>query len=177
MSMAIFEKINYVLNGLKGARVIDMRYSFRDESSENNNAFKIIFMTDKMQYSIYIPLYFRFRTETKLLLTSVDMHIDKNNVYDESADPYNNMSDFKNSIMSIRITNTFDLLRDTTVSDSFVNRCGDLIVTFKNGIAMEVLIDRRWNGTEFYKIVHVMGKNNVSYVARFNEGVLQLIAS
>ena len=105
------------------------------------------------------------------------MQIDKNNVYDESADPYNNMSDFKNSIMSIRITNTFDLLRDTTVSYSFVNRCGDLIVTFKNGIAMEVLIDRRWNGTEFYKIVHVMGKNNVSYVARFNEGVLQLIAS
>ncbi len=177
MSTAIFEKMNHILNGLKGAKVVDMRYSFRDGSPKGNNAFEIAFMTDKMQCSIYIPSYFRFRTETKLLLTSVDMHIDKNNVYDESADPYNNMSDFKNSIMSIRITNTFDLLRDTTVSDSFVNRCGDLIVMFENGIVMEVLIDRRWNGTEFYKIVHVMEKNNVSYVARFNEGVLQLIAS
>ena len=177
MNSMIFRKINNILRNLKDAKIIEILYLFQDESPiAGNNVLKVTLKTNDAKYLIYIPGYFRIRTESEILLTSVDMYIYTDNIYDVERDPYNK-EDFEKSIMPTRIANAFNLLKDTKVFRAFARKCGDLIFEFENDVKIEILIDRRWNDTEFYRITNTTGGNNIFYSAKFEDGLLRFCES
>ena len=128
------------------------------------NMYVINFVKEKKLYSLHVSCFLRIVLDNQILLTSTDECFDIN---------YNPISKYseKDSLVNYNISCVKQLALNSTISTITISKCGDLVITLSNNIAIEVIPDCLMNSFEYYRLFEYNNFNNKIVVSFMDKSI------
>lgn len=134
------------LDFLIGASFADLIFQPTAGIIAPDNMLIINFKNENILYSIHAVCSVRINKGDKFLLNSSDEFVDENHSYlmEDNVDK---------SILKINIDKTKSILAKEKVESALIEECGDLIISFSNGIRLMIMPDCCIEEFEYYRIL------------------------